>query len=817
MAHLPRFWISHLRTASGVTRAIPAFLALWILPPTPEVRAVVPTSTWINPAGGSWADPANWDSGEVPGEIPEVGGHVRLPNLGGPYTIDANTSPHVHTLVIEPGVTLVCPGTLNVYELLTNGGTIHKTGQLYGDIWNQTTGTITVSPGTSIHMRSASVVNDGVITVGPTLHSSIYFEIDATFTGAGELVITGGTFDGGSLRRSPVGTANLVNGAGHTIRTQGAGAIVVPLTNHGILHASAGPMSLPPGSSDGVLRVSDGGALSLSQLVHHGEIVAGNGTISGVVDLQGSTAQVDGNLTMIGGLVNGTLTGTGSVSVTGSNSTLSNLAISGVSVVSATRGTISNLQIAPESELLLTGTPSVSGVLLNHGLIRVGSGTITGVGATLDGTGTSLLAGGALAGSWTLESSQTLRGSGSAMGDLVNRGLVEAGAPGHVLNLRGGANHGVMRATNGGSLNLSDATLTNPGRIEASGGVVRLDGMVIENTDGEIVAVGSDVWLSRILGSQVRGGTIGASGGGRFTNGKQSTLENLTVPAGTEVLTSAQGTTTLSGIVNEGTLRVLGTLEIAGDRMLKGSGRCVLEGGTLRTPDGDLVHVAGHVIQGDGRIAATLVNGGTVQPGASPGTLALDGLEQLASGRIEIELAGTGAGEFDRLEVAGQATLGGTLAVAIAGGYAPAEGDAFQVMTFGSRSGDFTTYEGLALGGGGSVVPFFSSSGDALYLRVHEGTTGVPGGNLPAAIRLHAPSNGRGDLMLELPRPADASIGVFDAAGRQVWEASMTLAAGVHRIPAREAGLAAGMYFARASIRSADGVTRHRARMAILR
>ena len=39
----------------------------------------------------------------------------------------------------------------------------------------------------------------------------------------------------------------------------------------------------------------------------------------------------------------------------------------------------------------------------------------------------------------------------------------------------------------------------------------------------------------------------------------------------------------------------------------------------------------------------------------------------------------------------GVATLNGTLTVTLANGYVPTSGDSFQIMTFASRSGDFTT------------------------------------------------------------------------------------------------------------------------------
>lgn len=84
---------------------------------------------------------------------------------------------------------------------------------------------------------------------------------------------------------------------------------------------------------------------------------------------------------------------------------------------------------------------------------------------------------------------------------------------------------------------------------------------------------------------------------------------------------------------------------------------------------------------------------GTVAPGASPGTLSVNGnYSQGAGGTLEIEVEGTAAGQFDKLAVGGNATLGGTLALKPSAGYAAsaAPGNSVQVLTYGgSRTNPF--------------------------------------------------------------------------------------------------------------------------------
>src|SRR5204863_532174 len=81
-----------------------------------------------------------------------------------------------------------------------------------------------------------------------------------------------------------------------------------------------------------------------------------------------------------------------------------------------------------------------------------------------------------------------------------------------------------------------------------------------------------------------------------------------------------------------------------------------------------------------------------IAPGNSPGTLTIiAGFTQSGTGTLIEEIAGTAAGQFDRLVVNGTATLAGTLTVANFGGFAPSGGQAFDfVSATGTRTGTFT-------------------------------------------------------------------------------------------------------------------------------
>jgi hypothetical protein len=117
-------------------------------------------------------------------------------------------------------------------------------------------------------------------------------------------------------------------------------------------------------------------------------------------------------------------------------------------------------------------------------------------------------------------------------------------------------------------------------------------------------------------------------------------------------------------------------------------------------------------------VNADVVNGGAVNPGSSPGTLTITGsYTQTAAGALNLEIAGLTPGtQYDVLAISGPAALDGALNVSTLNGFLPNFGDAFQVVTFASHSGDFATLNGLDLGHGRRLDPVYDPSGLDLSL-----------------------------------------------------------------------------------------------------
>lgn len=127
--------------------------------------------------------------------------------------------------------------------------------------------------------------------------------------------------------------------------------------------------------------------------------------------------------------------------------------------------------------------------------------------------------------------------------------------------------------------------------------------------------------------------------------------------------------------------------------------------GLLTLADGGSVTASGDVtigplgqLKGDGTIRSNVINGGVVAPGASPGTLHVEGnYTQNAEGSLQIGLMSPS--NFDTVEITGSASLGGTLEIVLDEGYIPQGNPSFDVLDWGSRVGEFSSVILPTLGG----------------------------------------------------------------------------------------------------------------------
>jgi hypothetical protein len=168
---------------------------------------------------------------------------------------------------------------------------------------------------------------------------------------------------------------------------------------------------------------------------------------------------------------------------------------------------------------------------------------------------------------------------------------------------------------------------------------------------------------------------------------------------------------------NAGALTVgVGSTFAPAGTYLQSGGVTILDGGTLGA--GVLVDLEGGILSGSGTIDARVQNAAEIDVGTAgaAGSINITGdYTQTPDGVLALKIGGYNAGsDFDQLNVAGTATLDGTLNVSLLNGFFPMDGDGFQVLTYGAVSGDFATYNGLDLAGGVSLAPVFDGAGVTL-------------------------------------------------------------------------------------------------------
>jgi hypothetical protein len=129
----------------------------------------------------------------------------------------------------------------------------------------------------------------------------------------------------------------------------------------------------------------------------------------------------------------------------------------------------------------------------------------------------------------------------------------------------------------------------------------------------------------------------------------------------------------------------------------------VVEAGASFAGGGSLINAAGHTLQllDGANVNALTENQGTLELGASAGQVQGLDFQQAPAGLLELELAGTGLNDFDRMTLIGQALLAGGLNVSLLNGFSPAAGDAFSFLSaVGGVSGTFGAVNLPALAAG---------------------------------------------------------------------------------------------------------------------
>ncbi|MCA9236985.1 MAG: hypothetical protein KDA44_16030 [Planctomycetales bacterium] len=144
--------------------------------------------------------------------------------------------------------------------------------------------------------------------------------------------------------------------------------------------------------------------------------------------------------------------------------------------------------------------------------------------------------------------------------------------------------------------------------------------------------------------------------------------------------------------VTDGWLLVEDEVTIGGTATSQGvldvSGGLLRAARLTKSAAGDFQFTGG-VLSADEIEFSLINNGGEISPGVGVGQTHVVGDVTMLAGTIALEVAGPNLGEYDRMVIDGHLAAGGTLAVML-DGYAPALGDAFDLLDFGSVTGGWS-------------------------------------------------------------------------------------------------------------------------------
>jgi T5SS/PEP-CTERM-associated repeat protein len=554
-------------------------------------------------------------------------------------------------------VSVLDGGTLKVGSAYVSQGTLLVSGT--GSTLDLAPGaTLTLGVGGKLGVQSGAQAFVGSPTPGtpipefPGSTSLLAVGLGST----GTLRVQGGTVEGSFTIVGSAGTVNVTNGGQVTMSQafhlgiNAPGTAVLSISQGGQLTAPS--ILIGSGGGSAAATVSGPGsrldALGTRPAIWPGLHVGSNPGSVGSLTLQGGaqSAALGVGVGFEGG-------STGQLSVRGAGSRLESL------------GGI-NVGVSGQGTMLLSdeGAAKARSAVIGSSLGATGTLTVTGPGSTLtlattsdipasmtvgrQGVGALYVAGGGrvlidaipmnptrfggLVAGGGFNTTATGTGSISVSGPGSEIRLVQnAGAPTqYYATTVGWQGTGVLHVTNGGRMinDNSDAAFSVVGRAPTGTGTVLVDGPGSRWEAGKRLFVATDV------------------------NAESDSPEFMT-PLGN----GGTGAVTIS---NGGVVKVTDYAYIAAGGTLNGNG----------TVDGDVI-----------------VAGGTVMPGTSPGTLAITGDFTMGSGILEIEVAGLGPGQFDILDIGGDARLnGGIIRFAFIDGFLPGAGNTFDFLLASSLS-----------------------------------------------------------------------------------------------------------------------------------
>ncbi len=340
-----------------------------------------------------------------------------------------------------------------------------------------------------------------------------------------------------------------------------------------------------------------------------------------------------------------------------------------------------------------TGTANISGTGLVQWATTPGGGEFV-VGIDAGSTGTANISG-----TGKVNTGLVILGAGGATGNLT----MSDDATIHATNEIWVGNAGGNGTLNQNSGVVEADTWIAIGRKSATG-VVNLSGTATmrklnngtDNSDGSFIVVGG-------LGTG-GSGTLNISGNAVVTSDTGLLLNETDGQAG--IVNQSGGTVTVHDFTPQ-PFHVMASYgeSLSIDPNGHGDGEYHLSGGTLNAESvlvgGGVFDMTGGTFTANNFMGNLAQNGGTLSPGASPGTMTVTGNYSLNSGDLFIELDGLAAGTgYDQLIVTGDVSLAGDLTLDV--GFSPSLGNMFTIINNQGTnpvSGMFSQGSSISAGG----------------------------------------------------------------------------------------------------------------------
>ena len=533
------------------------------------------------------------------------------------------------------------------------------------------------------------------------------------------------------------------------------------------------PSVVPTGSANQIINFTNGLVNLSSPITINGELNWLGGTLTGNPITIGQTGSLNLGGTGTKYLQN-ILTNEGAVIWAGGNIVVSNCSPIPEVIVNLGGGTWSIWC----DQMMSSSCAGTNAFLDNRGTItKLAGGGTSSIGLPLYNNGGGIVV---QQGAVSINAPASLNGVAiSGSGSVIfNNGLVNSRAfaiNGSTVTLNGPwTNFATVQAINA-VLNLGGTFSTSAmGTLNTTGGIVNVVG-TLDNRGTNLPIGASSQWM--LNGGAINGGSLSSTNGGVLVvNGNASILNGVTFNGSMDVGSSFNGVnlTITNGMVLNGVINVgnpynssYGALSFAGTQLLGGTGtvvfgdnatysenaiREIVAAGTLTIGPQITIEgqdgVIGYSSAWGGPQNVSVVNQGNILENIASGLITISGLSFTNQGVINapigtINVTGTyytsggslwvgigGLSNYGQINFSGRVSLSDSLGVTLNNGYLPVVGSTFPILTYGSETGSFLTYN----------LPY---SSPPLQVAYGSGSlTVTPTQHLVPIVNLTTPANG---------------------------------------------------------------------------